>query len=252
MPPSAGAQQLDVYGDDYATPDGTCLRDYVHVTDLAEAHLLALDRLEHGSITVNLGNGTGHSVLEVIAHGRTRIRTQGAVPHLPAPTWRRGDPGRIVRAREKRPGLAAALRRARRDRAHRAAMARGAPERLCGLKGRAGTVFAIALAAALLVWPAVWNGYPLVFADTGTYLSQAIEHYVGWDRPVFYSLFMLPLHLTLTTWPVIAVQALLLAHVLHLTRRTLLPEGAGVVAGAHGGRADGGDVAAVVRRAAHA
>lgn len=90
-------------------------------------------------------------------------------------------------------------------------------------EGGAGTVFAIALAAALLVWPAVWNGYPLVFADTGTYLSQAIEHYAGWDRPVFYSFFMLPLHLTLTTWPVIAVQALLLAHVLHLTRRMLLP-----------------------------
>src|ERR1700722_670986 len=58
--------QLDVYGDDYETPDGTCLRDYVHVTDLADAHLQALDRLEGGSITVNLGSGTGHSVLEVI------------------------------------------------------------------------------------------------------------------------------------------------------------------------------------------
>ena len=80
------------------------------------------------------------------------------------------------------------------------------------------------LAAALLLWPAFWNGYPLVFSDTGTYLSQAIEHYVGWDRPVFYSLFLLPLHLTLTTWPAIAVQALLVAHVLHLVRRTLLPE----------------------------
>ena len=42
--------ELDVYGDDYPTPDGTCLRDYVHVTDLATAHLLALDRLERGSI----------------------------------------------------------------------------------------------------------------------------------------------------------------------------------------------------------
>jgi UDP-glucose 4-epimerase len=58
--------ELEVYGSDYATPDGTCLRDYVHVTDLADAHLLALDRLERGSITVNLGNGTGHSVLQVI------------------------------------------------------------------------------------------------------------------------------------------------------------------------------------------
>ena len=67
------------------------------------------------------------------------------------------------------------------------------------------------------------NGYPLVFSDTVTYLSQAIEHYVGWDRPVFYSLFLLPLHMTLTTWPAIAVQALLVAYVLHLVRRTLLP-----------------------------
>jgi UDP-glucose 4-epimerase len=58
--------ELDVYGDDYATPDGTCLRDYVHVTDLADAHLLALDRLERGSIIVNLGSGIGHSVLQVI------------------------------------------------------------------------------------------------------------------------------------------------------------------------------------------
>lgn len=79
------------------------------------------------------------------------------------------------------------------------------------------------LSAALLLWPALWNGYPLVFADTGTYLSQAIEHYLGWDRPAFYSLFMLPLHMTLTTWPVIAVQALLVVHTLHLVRRVLLP-----------------------------
>ena len=52
-------------------------------------------------------------------------------------------------------------------------------------EGRAGTVCIIVLAAAALLWPAAWNGYPLVFADTGTYLSQAIEHYAGWDRPVF-------------------------------------------------------------------
>lgn len=58
--------QLDVYGDDYETPDGTCLRDYVHVSDLADAHLLALVRLATGSIIANLGSGTGHSVLEVI------------------------------------------------------------------------------------------------------------------------------------------------------------------------------------------
>ena len=57
---------IEVYGIDYPTPDGTCLRDYVHVTDLADAHILALGHLERGSIIVNLGNGTGHSVLQVI------------------------------------------------------------------------------------------------------------------------------------------------------------------------------------------
>lgn len=59
--------ELEVFGNDYPTPDGTCIRDYVHVTDLAEAHLLALAQLERGSVVYNLGNGNGHSVLEVIA-----------------------------------------------------------------------------------------------------------------------------------------------------------------------------------------
>ena len=77
--------ELDVYGDDYATPDGTCLRDYVHVTDLADAHLLALDRLERGSITVNLGSGIGHSVLQVIDAVERVSDAQGAIPHLSAP-----------------------------------------------------------------------------------------------------------------------------------------------------------------------
>jgi hypothetical protein len=84
------------------------------------------------------------------------------------------------------------------------------------------TGIAIALSAALL-WPAAWNGYPLVFSDTGTYLTQAIEHHLGWDRPPFYSLAILPLHLTLSTWPVVIAQALLTAYMLHLLRRVLLP-----------------------------
>jgi hypothetical protein len=88
---------------------------------------------------------------------------------------------------------------------------------------RQRTLAPILLAAALLLWPALWNGYPLVFADTGTYLSQAIERYLGWDRPVFYSLFMFPLHMTATTWPVIVAQALLVAHTLHLVQRKLCP-----------------------------
>lgn len=77
------------------------------------------------------------------------------------------------------------------------------------------------IATMLLTWPAWLNGYPLVFDDTGTYLSQAVHRYAGWDRPVFYSLFLLPLHLTLTTWPVIFVQAFLAAYTLHLVGRAI-------------------------------
>lgn len=70
--------ELQIYGSDYPTPDGTCLRDYVHVNDLASAHIRALQHLEKGgdSMAINLGSGRGHSVLEVIqavekATGRT-------------------------------------------------------------------------------------------------------------------------------------------------------------------------------------
>jgi hypothetical protein len=75
------------------------------------------------------------------------------------------------------------------------------------------------LCVMCLMWPALWNGYPIVFADTGTYLSQAMHRYLGWDRPVFYSLFIFPLHLGVTTWPVIVVQSSLTVLVLDLTRR---------------------------------
>jgi UDP-glucose 4-epimerase len=57
---------LDVFGDDYATDDGTCVRDYVHVSDLATAHLLAVEQMESQPVVWNLGNGTGHSVRQVI------------------------------------------------------------------------------------------------------------------------------------------------------------------------------------------
>jgi UDP-glucose 4-epimerase len=56
-----------VFGDDYKTPDGTCIRDYVHVSDLATAHLLAVQALQDGPVVWNLGNGAGHSVRQVIA-----------------------------------------------------------------------------------------------------------------------------------------------------------------------------------------
>ena len=58
--------RLDVFGDDFDTPDGTAIRDYVHVTDLADAHIRALNRLDHGSVAYNLGTGHGHTVLEVV------------------------------------------------------------------------------------------------------------------------------------------------------------------------------------------
>ena len=64
-----GGKPLDIYGTDYPTPDGTAVRDYIHVQDLADAHVAALDRLRGGAtnLCVNLGTGRGHSVREVIA-----------------------------------------------------------------------------------------------------------------------------------------------------------------------------------------
>jgi UDP-glucose 4-epimerase len=82
-----------VFGTDYPTPDGTCVRDYVHVTDLASAHLLALECLDGGSVTWNLGNGAGHSVLDVI---RAVERVMGRpVPHTLG-ARRPGDPAVLV------------------------------------------------------------------------------------------------------------------------------------------------------------
>lgn len=65
---TANGPELQVFGDDYPTSDGTCLRDYIHVNDLADAHVLALQYLEKGgeSLALNLGTGRGNSVLEVI------------------------------------------------------------------------------------------------------------------------------------------------------------------------------------------
>jgi len=61
--------EIEIFGTDYPTPDGTCIRDYIHVSDLAEAHVLGLEYLERGgeSTALNLGTGAGHSVSEVIA-----------------------------------------------------------------------------------------------------------------------------------------------------------------------------------------
>jgi UDP-glucose-4-epimerase GalE len=86
---------LVVHGDDYDTPDGTCIRDYIHVQDLARAHVLALDGIERGEAfrAFNLGTETGHSVREVLqcverVSGKPLPRTVG--PRRP------GDPPRLV------------------------------------------------------------------------------------------------------------------------------------------------------------
>jgi UDP-glucose 4-epimerase len=84
---------LTVFGTDYDTPDGTCLRDYVHVTDLAQAHLRVLPRLEEGSVRYNVGNGAGYSVRQIIA-AVERVGGR-AVPHTVGPR-RAGDPPVLV------------------------------------------------------------------------------------------------------------------------------------------------------------
>lgn len=89
---------LTVFGNDYPTPDGTCIRDYIHVSDLAEAHLRVLERLETGSCRYNLGTGTGYSVRQVI-EAVERIGGR-AVPHSYGPR-RAGDPAILVAGSEK-------------------------------------------------------------------------------------------------------------------------------------------------------
>ena len=86
---------VSIFGDDYPTPDGTAIRDYIHVEDLSDAHLLALDHLRKGgqSEFVNLGNGSGYSVKEVIEAAR-KI-TGKHIEAVVAPR-RAGDPSRLV------------------------------------------------------------------------------------------------------------------------------------------------------------
>ena len=85
---------ISVFGEDYPTPDGTCVRDYIHVADLAEAHLLALDAATAGEhLICNLGNGNGFSVREVIE--TVRKVTGHPIPEVVAPR-RGGDPAVLV------------------------------------------------------------------------------------------------------------------------------------------------------------
>jgi UDP-glucose 4-epimerase len=92
-------EKLQLFGDDYPTPDGTCVRDYIHVSDLAAAHLLALDTMDGGAHRVyNLGNGNGFSNREVI--NVVREVTGHPVPTEIAPR-REGDPVALVASSEK-------------------------------------------------------------------------------------------------------------------------------------------------------
>lgn len=90
---------ISIFGTDYATPDGTCVRDYVHVSDLADAHVRAVERdAEPGLLVCNLGNGDGFSVREVIAVAREV--TGHAIPAVEAPR-REGDPAKLVASADR-------------------------------------------------------------------------------------------------------------------------------------------------------
>lgn len=92
-------EAVEVYGTDYRTPDGTCVRDYVHVADLAQAHILALDALAAGGEgAFNLGNGEGYSVLEVVEAAR---RVTGREIPATETARREGDPAVLVASSEK-------------------------------------------------------------------------------------------------------------------------------------------------------
>lgn len=91
--------EIKIFGTDYPTPDGTNIRDYIHITDLVSAHLLAMDALENkDNLLYNLGNGTGYSVREVI--GTARKVTGEAISAVEAP-HRPGDAPRLVASSEK-------------------------------------------------------------------------------------------------------------------------------------------------------
>ena len=96
---AAGRLELTVYGEDYPTPDGTCIRDYIHVADLADAHLRALEATAPGdprtdeALALNLGNGGGFSIRQVLAAAEAVVGR--AIPHTIGPR-RMGDPPILV------------------------------------------------------------------------------------------------------------------------------------------------------------
>ena len=98
--PNGQREFISIFGDDYDTKDGTCIRDYIHVTDLAQAHILAMDYLMRGgeSDIFNLGNGVGFTVKEVIDTARTV--TVHPIPAKVTPR-RAGDPAQLIASSEK-------------------------------------------------------------------------------------------------------------------------------------------------------
>lgn len=95
-------ESIAIMGTDYATPDGTCVRDYIHVSDLAEAHRLALDAIRNESLICNLGNGHGFSVREVIE--TCREVTGHPIPAVET-ARRPGDPSRLTASAERAKSL---------------------------------------------------------------------------------------------------------------------------------------------------
>ena len=98
--PNGKREFVSIYGTDYDTPDGTCIRDYIHVTDLAKAHILAVEYLMNGgkSDIFNLGNGIGYSVKEVIETAR---KVTGHPIMAKEEKRRAGDPARLVASGQK-------------------------------------------------------------------------------------------------------------------------------------------------------
>jgi len=100
MAAALGRREVVLFGDDYPTPDGTPIRDYIHVADLADAHLLALDATAegHGAQAYNLGSGRGFSVREVLTTAEAIVG--GPIPHQIGPR-RAGDPPVLVASAER-------------------------------------------------------------------------------------------------------------------------------------------------------
>ena len=125
--------QCEIYGTDYPTPDGTCIRDYIHILDLAQAHILGLPPGRQGFY--NLGNGDGYSVREVLADVREGDGQGHSRHREAAPPRRSAAPGGLSRKGDPRTGLETQIPPARKHRRHRLGLAQPAPQRLPGLSG---------------------------------------------------------------------------------------------------------------------